>query len=46
MMAAGSSECGIMLIHKELDVLLLDEPDAHLHPTLQGHLIHKLSQLA
>ncbi len=30
----------------ELNVLLLDEPDAHLHPALQGHLIHKLSQVA
>jgi predicted ATPase len=35
-----------LALNKELDVLLLDEPDAHLHPTLQGHLIHKLSQLA
>ena len=29
-----------LALNKELDVLLLDEPDAHLHPTLQGHLIH------
>jgi ABC-type histidine transport system ATPase subunit len=35
-----------LALNKELDVLLLDEPDAHLHPTLQGHLIHKLNQLA
>ena len=35
-----------LALNKELDVLLLDEPDAHLHPALQGHLIHKLSQLA
>jgi ABC-type branched-subunit amino acid transport system ATPase component len=35
-----------LALNKELDVLLLDEPDAHLHSTLQGHLIHKLSQLA
>ena len=35
-----------LALNNELDVLLLDEPDAHLHPTLQGHLIHKLSQLA
>lgn len=35
-----------LALNKALDVLLLDEPDAHLHPTLQGHLIHKLSQLA
>ncbi len=35
-----------LALNKELDVLLLDEPDAHLHPALQGHLIHKLRQLA
>ncbi|OGT84026.1 MAG: hypothetical protein A3H91_10610 [Gammaproteobacteria bacterium RIFCSPLOWO2_02_FULL_61_13] len=35
-----------LALNKELDVLLLDEPDAHLHPALQGHLIHKLAQLA
>jgi hypothetical protein len=35
-----------LALDKELNVLLLDEPDAHLHPTLQGHLIHKLGQLA
>jgi energy-coupling factor transporter ATP-binding protein EcfA2 len=35
-----------LALNRELDVLLLDEPDAHLHPTLQGHLIHKLGQLA
>ena len=35
-----------LALNKELDVLLLDEPDAHLHPTLQGHLIHRLSRLA
>jgi ABC-type histidine transport system ATPase subunit len=35
-----------LALNKELDVLLLDEPDAHLHPTLQGHLIHGLSRLA
>jgi energy-coupling factor transporter ATP-binding protein EcfA2 len=33
-------------LSKDLDVLLLDEPDAHLHPALQGHLIQKLGQLA
>lgn len=35
-----------LALNKDLDVLLLDEPDAHLHPALQGHLIHKLGQLA
>ncbi len=35
-----------LALNKELDVLLLDEPDAHLHPTLQGYLIQKLCQLA
>ena len=35
-----------LALNKELDVLLLDEPDAHLHPALQGYLIHKLAQLA
>ena len=35
-----------LALNKDLNVLLLDEPDAHLHPALQGHLIHKLSQLA
>lgn len=35
-----------LALNKELDVLLLDEPDAHLHPALQGHLMHKLGQLA
>jgi len=35
-----------LALNRELDVLLLDEPDAHLHPALQGYLIHKMSQLA
>jgi energy-coupling factor transporter ATP-binding protein EcfA2 len=35
-----------LAVSKELNGLLLDEPDAHLHPALQGHLIHKLGQLA
>ena len=35
-----------LAVNKEIDVLLLDEPDAHLHPALQGHLTHKLGQLA
>lgn len=29
-----------------LDVLLFDEPDAHLHPTLQRELVNKLDELA
>ena len=35
-----------LALNKDLDVLFLDEPDAHLHPALQGYLIHKLGQLA
>ena len=35
-----------LALNKEPNVLLLDEPDAHLHPALQGHLLHKLKQLA
>lgn len=35
-----------LALNSELDALLLDEPDAHLHPALQGHLIQKLGQLA
>lgn len=35
-----------LALNKEIEVLLLDEPDAHLHPALQGHLTHKLRQLA
>lgn len=35
-----------LAVNPEVDVLLLDEPDAHLHPSLQGQLIHKLGQLA
>lgn len=30
----------------DVDVLLLDEPDAHLHPTLQTQLMESLAQLA
>lgn len=30
----------------ELDVLLFDEPDAHLHPTLQRQLLARLEELA
>lgn len=29
----------------EVDVLLLDEPDAHLHPTLQAHMMTALEDL-
>lgn len=35
-----------LAVDREIDVLMLDEPDAHLHPTLQGFLVHKLNQLA
>lgn len=35
-----------LAVDPDLDVLLLDEPDAHLHPALQGYLVHKLGQLA
>lgn len=35
-----------LAVNKNLDVLVLDEPDAHLHPALQGYLTHKLNQLA
>lgn len=35
-----------LALNTELNILLLDEPDAHLHPALQGHLILKLGQLA
>ena len=35
-----------LALNRDLNVLLLDEPDAHLHPALQGHLVHKLGQLA
>ena len=35
-----------LALNRDLSVLLLDEPDAHLHPALQGHLVHKLGQLA
>ena len=34
-----------LALNKDLDVLLLDEPDAHLHPAPQGHLTHKLGQV-
>ena len=30
----------------DIDVLLLDEPDAHLHPTLQGQLLEFLRELS
>lgn len=35
-----------LAVSPEINVLLLDEPDAHLHPSLQGYLVHKLNQLA
>ncbi|MFE1870282.1 AAA family ATPase [Streptomyces sp. NPDC059496] len=30
----------------DVDVLLLDEPDAHLHPTLQAQMVDQLEELA
>ena len=33
-------------INNKIDVLLLDEPDAHLHNSLQGQLIEKLREIA
>lgn len=30
----------------EIDVLLLDEPDAHLHPSLQEQLLHNLREIS
>lgn len=35
-----------LALDRELDVLLLDEPDAHLHCSLQDHLLDKLRSLA
>jgi energy-coupling factor transporter ATP-binding protein EcfA2 len=35
-----------LALNPEIDVLLLDEPDAHLHPELQGYLVQKLGELA
>lgn len=33
-------------INPKIDILLLDEPDAHLHNSLQGKLIEKLSDIS
>lgn len=33
-------------INPKIDILLLDEPDAHLHNSLQGQLIEKLREIA
>ena len=35
-----------LALNDDLDVLLLDEPGAHLHSTLQAHLVEELGQLA
>ena len=35
-----------LAVSPEINVLLLDEPDAHLHPTLQSHLLERLKALA
>ncbi len=34
-----------LAVSPEINVLLLDEPDAHLHPTLQAHLLERLKAL-
>jgi len=33
-------------LNPRIDVLLLDEPDAHLHTSLQGNLMEKLSEIS
>ncbi len=35
-----------LAVSPEINILLLDEPDAHLHPTLQAHLLERLRALA
>jgi energy-coupling factor transporter ATP-binding protein EcfA2 len=35
-----------LAVSSEINVLLLDEPDAHLHPTLQSHLLERLKALS
>lgn len=35
-----------LAVRDDLEVLLLDEPDAHLHPSLQGYLTDRLRRLA
>lgn len=35
-----------LAVAPDINVLLLDEPDAHLHPSLQGHLLERLRSLA
>lgn len=35
-----------LAVSPQINVLLLDEPDAHLHPTLQSHLLDRLKALA
>jgi energy-coupling factor transporter ATP-binding protein EcfA2 len=35
-----------LAVTRDINVLLLDEPDAHLHPSLQAHLMDRLRSLA
>jgi ABC-type multidrug transport system ATPase subunit len=35
-----------LALSREVDVLLLDEPDAHLHPTLQSLLVERLKSVS
>jgi predicted ATPase len=35
-----------LAVRRDVDVLLLDEPDAHLHPSLQAHLLDRLRSMA
>ena len=35
-----------LAVNPAIDVLLLDEPDAHLHTSLQEHLLYKIQELA
>ncbi len=35
-----------LAVRSDVDVLLLDEPDAHMHPSLQAHLLDRLRSLA
>ena len=35
-----------LAVDQKVDMLLLDEPDAHLHPSLQKHLCDRLAQIA
>jgi len=35
-----------LMLSPELDVILLDEPDAHLHPSLQQQLVNQLGKIS